>query len=606
MRAGRRPGRPAAAHRRHLLRFLVLASLVANQSDLHEVIVRSIELAVDKRTFAWVTEKLRSEPKRTPSAATLSRHKFTFDTALMLTWRRMHEKNRGRQYHFVMADSSPQFGRDWLLIEATTIASEDVERFVDLTKQLHTISSILAQARLENTGEGQTDADDPHTQEVLQYIEAYRELSAELSGLMEVHAFPPTGIGCRRAGLLWKFHAALHAFYLDLGSWKRVKEWCSQEVVALTCDLGTESALGSLSADRWDTAGDFIPLLRTEADGQDAGVLLDFCEGDLDKVAECDLVDFDDLTEEVLVGEEKPVGAIEVAFDDSGMVGLRGGSLAARDAEADGNDEATSPDLKRRRVATLVRSAAGGMAEKCDHKHCTQEVWACCPACARRLCGGHIGVEAGLPSRCHEHGSPLSCVCTECQAARAAAQVAQGRDASQPEPPHRPPTPPAPPPEPPPQGGGLPVASSSSGSGGAAAQQRSGAATTAMELPDMPVGRWGGRRSVAADPARDGGLFFGRSLRVAGCMHILHSSRHGMSSVLKGWPLFKPMLDAVVSIVVGTMASQGAQVGLRSKTPTPTISRQLISAVLLPNIDSAKSSLVPPPIVGPSLGKTKC
>jgi hypothetical protein len=68
-----------------------------------------------------------------------------------------------------------------------------------------------------------------------------------------------------------------------------------------------------------------------------------------------------------------------------------------------------------------VPSAGGGLAERCAHWRCDQEVWACCVArgCARPLCGLHFGPTTMTPplapSRCHEHGrSRDACPCQEC------------------------------------------------------------------------------------------------------------------------------------------------------------------------------------------------
>ncbi len=70
-------------------------------------------------------------------------------------------------------------------------------------------------------------------------------------------------------------------------------------------------------------------------------------------------------------------------------------------------------DRKRARVfedASLVPSEAGGVAERCKHRGCSNELWACCTECLQQLCHVHFGA-----SRCHEHGGAGICECQECK-----------------------------------------------------------------------------------------------------------------------------------------------------------------------------------------------
>eukprot|EP00969_Alexandrium_andersonii_P281764 12455915-Alexandrium_andersonii.AAC.1 len=78
---------------------------------------------------------------------------------------------------------------------------------------------------------------------------SFVNLSNQVSAMMRCHVLPPVGIGCRRSGLVYKFHALLHSMFLESGSWVAIKESCLRNCVSITADMGTEMGLGSLPRD---------------------------------------------------------------------------------------------------------------------------------------------------------------------------------------------------------------------------------------------------------------------------------------------------------------------------------------------------------------------
>lgn len=64
----------------------------------------------------------------------MSRTRLTFDTAYLLYFRKLLTEGgllEGRPALNVMMDSSPQFGRDWLIIEYTFLKQADMGRFME-------------------------------------------------------------------------------------------------------------------------------------------------------------------------------------------------------------------------------------------------------------------------------------------------------------------------------------------------------------------------------------------------------------------------------------------------------------------------------------------
>ena len=119
----------------------------------------------------------------------------------------------------VMADSSPQFGRDWFILQYDIINGEKFNDMFDV---------MLAWQCTDHADFDTNFAD---------------ALSAWESGVMN-HIAVPTGIGSRRATLAHKLHNLLHSLALELGSWKQVRRFC-EKTIAVVTDHGVESLLAA-------------------------------------------------------------------------------------------------------------------------------------------------------------------------------------------------------------------------------------------------------------------------------------------------------------------------------------------------------------------------
>ena len=225
------------------LRFTMLADLIRNESKMEDVIVRSIKLCMDTSVAKWLTA-LMNDPTcafKVPPASVVSKKHIFFDCALMLLWREILA--RRQRYHYIMADSSPQFGRDLLLVEDVSSEVGDLAYASELVDTLALMASYFA-------------LEDSDTDFVAMAVHDFRELTSDLGGFLDRHVWVPMGLGCRRAGLAFKLHALFHAMFLEVGSWQGVKELCRHRVVSITTDMARRDghrvdpiAVGLLSAE---------------------------------------------------------------------------------------------------------------------------------------------------------------------------------------------------------------------------------------------------------------------------------------------------------------------------------------------------------------------
>jgi hypothetical protein len=83
-------------------------------------------------------------------------------------------------------------------------------------------------------------------------------LDVELREMIARHVPIPTSIGSGRGSVAHKAHALLHSLFMDLGSWKALKNFMAS-VVSFTSDQGVEALLASLPVDIMDQ--EFVPRL---------------------------------------------------------------------------------------------------------------------------------------------------------------------------------------------------------------------------------------------------------------------------------------------------------------------------------------------------------
>ncbi len=94
-----------------LVQVVILADLLIDDGKLAEVLDRATTAFMPESIRAWWSEA-RSTDFKIPTASTVSKARLPFDAAFCRVWQTRFEA--GYPPIFMLADSSPQFKRDWL------------------------------------------------------------------------------------------------------------------------------------------------------------------------------------------------------------------------------------------------------------------------------------------------------------------------------------------------------------------------------------------------------------------------------------------------------------------------------------------------------------
>eukprot|EP00969_Alexandrium_andersonii_P112740 4982158-Alexandrium_andersonii.AAC.1 len=135
---------------------------------------------------------------------------------------------------YLQADSSPQFGRDWFILEYSMIqgSAPAYKRMSELIDRLATLDALAnafrRDGRLSECAEMQK-----------------RECADAVRAAIDTHIPVPTSLGSKRSSLAHKLHCLIHNLILDFGDLESVCRWCSR-VVRFTSDQGTESLFWSV------------------------------------------------------------------------------------------------------------------------------------------------------------------------------------------------------------------------------------------------------------------------------------------------------------------------------------------------------------------------
>ena len=206
------------SRRRYSLEYLVmivrLADLLRSDGQIREAITTA------GRLFGFPAHWLSDDTKM-PSKSTLSRYRFVLDAAHAMMWREwLHNalKNGGLKV-FLLCDSSPRAGVEWIYIEVYIIKASDVVAFSKAMRAIVRLRSLPGDHRDE-----------------------IRALSATMKKLLIYHILIPIGLGARYCSLAHKWAALLHALRIEAHDWAMVRDFM-QSVINITSDMGTEAAL---------------------------------------------------------------------------------------------------------------------------------------------------------------------------------------------------------------------------------------------------------------------------------------------------------------------------------------------------------------------------
>ena len=222
-----------------LLQALWFAFDLKSDSSLRRALLQACTLMFPGTKHTFLQEAIQSERLPLPSQSVLAQARFFLDMALMVKMRQKH----ANIYHplqnsphicdahgamYVMADSSPQGGVNWLMIEYVRIDHCALMASAKAAAQLTGVASRLTQA--ERAG--------------LPILE--EELDVEMScatmlwSNLERRPMVPVGLGSGRASMWHELHALYHSFFLECGDPALLAELASS-VISMTSDRGTEA-----------------------------------------------------------------------------------------------------------------------------------------------------------------------------------------------------------------------------------------------------------------------------------------------------------------------------------------------------------------------------
>ena len=225
-----------------IIECLLLSSNLRDASSLKEVLVRAVKLALPQSIASIILESMEADEGfrklQVPSPSKICRARFAADVAYMLHCRAENRRadEAGGVVRYVMIGSSVQGHYDFELIRVTAMQPSSAGDMYEAALQLHTIREPALVALTSDT-----DRD-----ELLAVLErclaADMEQQAYLSAGLPTHLLPAVVLGSGHATLYHKFHATMHAFWIETGSSLALEKYAAS-IFAFTSDQGVEFSL---------------------------------------------------------------------------------------------------------------------------------------------------------------------------------------------------------------------------------------------------------------------------------------------------------------------------------------------------------------------------
>ena len=244
------------------------SSLCKTVKSVFEVVFPGCE--VDPATWSKV-----------PSASSLSRSQLLVDAAFCCFMRRRFSELHGSI--FMLADSSPQAGHDYLLSTCLMISRADLAKCSDAARFMRGSWDAFVSAYTQEDHERMRD------------IAVQRQECGEvLKQCLAVHRFIPMGLGSGASSLDHKARAIARAVLAETQSVPALRATLGQ-VVSVTTDLGTEAGLADMCGlslqeilPTWLGAEgglefDCETADQVQASGASAGVAMEMQDADFDK-----------------------------------------------------------------------------------------------------------------------------------------------------------------------------------------------------------------------------------------------------------------------------------------------------------------------------------
>ena len=172
-----------------------------------------------------------STSRLAPKSSKVKRLYLQMDTAYMLFQQQL---SSNALHRYLLVDSSPQGGRDWLLSKALVVHASPLK----LVQAAETLSNLVA--RME---EQQNSRElDP----LLDAEEDEQKLIAQIREGLNMHTLPPAALGLSHSNTAHKASALLHAMTLEVPA--HAFQHQLRCVLSVTGDLGVEIGIPSFSS----------------------------------------------------------------------------------------------------------------------------------------------------------------------------------------------------------------------------------------------------------------------------------------------------------------------------------------------------------------------
>ena len=235
-----------------LLRVVLLVADLRSVRNLKDVIKNALSVVLPRH--ARHLQEALDQQQTLPSRATIIHVRLVLDVALMLLQRM---ENRAFSRHkwapewalpsqsghsfldvrgavYWLVDSSPQGGRNWLMMEYWKLQAEHVLPTFFLA---HELLHLHADRRKQDVQED--------SEQMLQLLDRESEIFDSIASALSHHHVPPVGLGSGQASAHHEAAALAHAHFLESGS-TEVMIGMAESVVSFTTEKGTERLLESM------------------------------------------------------------------------------------------------------------------------------------------------------------------------------------------------------------------------------------------------------------------------------------------------------------------------------------------------------------------------
>ena len=234
-----------------LIQYMLLSDMLKSSANLHEVIERSVRIALPPSIGTEVLEAFAAKKLQVPDKGQVSRARMTLDCVLMM-WLRCRHHDQGTYARYIGWDSSPQYGRDYVLAYCRSIKCEDLPQMLLDAHSLNRMWHVDGEPV-------------PHNHEVYddeRRAKREKQLMARIQAGIEVHTLPAVCVGFGSCSFAHKFRALCHAGRLEHFTDESFVKWVG-EIATGMGDYGVERLLSKVKPHR---ISEILPYFQFTAD----------------------------------------------------------------------------------------------------------------------------------------------------------------------------------------------------------------------------------------------------------------------------------------------------------------------------------------------------